>query len=106
MNFRPRTTIKGQASADFIAEFTYSNSTEVTRMTNNVEGAKAVGERGREDSVPTEGDAEQWTLYEDDASNDNGFGAHTMLISPKGIRYIVLYTLDLRRQTTRLNTRP
>ena len=31
-----------------------------------------------------DGDAEQWTLYVDGASNDNGYEASIMLISPEG----------------------
>ena len=50
--------IKGQPLADFIAEFTYSNATEVTGMTNNAEAVKAIGVREKENFVPTEGDAE------------------------------------------------
>ena len=84
MNFRPRTTIKGQDFADFIVEFTYSNAAEVTGMTDSAKAAKAAEVKGREDSVPTEEDAEQWTLYIDGASNDTGSGACMMLISPKG----------------------
>ena len=58
MNFRLKTTIKGQALSDFIAEFTYSNVIEVTRTANSVEATKAAEVREREDSIPTEGDAE------------------------------------------------
>ena len=41
VNFYPRTTIKGQALANFIAEFTYSNTAKVTRMSNSTKVAKA-----------------------------------------------------------------
>ena len=57
MNFHLRTAIKGQTLADFIAEFTYSNAAKVTGTTDGVKAAKAVGVRGRKDSVPIEGDA-------------------------------------------------
>ena len=43
VNFRPRTMIKVQALADFIAEFIYSNATEVTGTSNNTKAAKARG---------------------------------------------------------------
>ena len=58
VNFPPRIAIKGQALADFIAEFTYSNAAEVTRMAINTEVVKVVGIREKENCVPTEGDAE------------------------------------------------
>ena len=53
-------------------------------MANNVEVAKAAGLRERENSLPTEGDVEQWTLYMDGASNDTGSRVGMMLISPEG----------------------
>ena len=49
--------IKGQAFADFISEFTYSNATEVTGTTSNTEAVKAARVREKENSIPTEGDA-------------------------------------------------
>ena len=48
--------IKGQALVDFIAEFTYSNAAEVTRMVNNTEAMKASRVRKKEINVLTEGD--------------------------------------------------
>ena len=72
VNFCPQTTIKGQALADFIVEYTYSNAGEVTGTANSTEATKATGVRGRKNSVPIEGDVEQWTLYVDNASSDNG----------------------------------
>ena len=50
--------IKGQALVDFIAEFTYSNTVEVTGMANSTKAAKAAGGREKENSVPTKGDVE------------------------------------------------
>ena len=51
--------IKGQVLADFIAKFTYSNTAEVTGMSDSTEAAKAVKVREKESSVPTERDVEQ-----------------------------------------------
>ena len=53
VNFHSRTAIKGQALADFIAKFTYSNATEVTGTANSTEAAKVAGVREREDYAPT-----------------------------------------------------
>ena len=50
--------IKRQALADFIVNFTYSNTVEVTGTTNNTEATKAVGVREKENSIPTERDTE------------------------------------------------
>ena len=84
MNFHLWTVIKGQALADFIAEFTYFDAAKVTGMTNNVEAVKATRVRERENFVPIEGDAEQWTLYVDNISNDTGSEVGMMLMSPDG----------------------
>ena len=48
MTFRSRTEIKGQALADFIVKFTYSNTAEVTGMANNTEAAKMAEVREKE----------------------------------------------------------
>ena len=97
---------KGQAVDDFIAEVTYSNTAEVTRTTNSTEAVKATGIREKRNSVPIEGDIEQWTLYVDGASNDTGSEVGMMLISPEGHKIHHTIRLDLRRQTTRPNIRP
>ena len=77
-----RTAIKGQALADFIVEFTYADTTEVARTTNNVEAVKEVETWNGETSVTRQEDADQWILYVDGTSNENGSGARMMLISP------------------------
>ena len=84
MNFCPMTVIEGQVLADFIAEFTYSNATEVAGTANNIGAVKVARAREGEDSASVKGDAEQWTLYIDDASNNTGFRTGMMLISPEG----------------------
>ncbi|XP_052197235.1 uncharacterized protein LOC127804415 [Diospyros lotus] len=68
LEYKPRTAIKGQALADFIAEFT---------------GPTQVGEEASE--------GPSWELYVDGSSNDQGAGVGVMLISPEGHR--ILYTL-------------
>ena len=62
-------------------------------MTNNIEAAKVVRVREKEDSVPTEENVEQWTLYVDNASNDTGSRADMMLIGLEGhkIHYAVRF---------------
>ena len=65
IHFRPRTTIKGQALADFVVEFTYQ--------------AEGVAEEEQENI-----ELQWWKLYVDGSSNDCGAGAGLMLISPEG----------------------
>ncbi|KAL5568387.1 hypothetical protein UlMin_024962 [Ulmus minor] len=66
--FKPRTAIKGQALADFIAEFTYQPT--------SLESAKEL--------VPPPGSL--WHLYVDGSSTDNCSGAGVILVSPEGVR--------------------
>ena len=107
MNYQSCTAIKGQTLANFIAEFTYSDTIEVAGTTSNVEAMEEV-EMKRDKMSATKGEdnntnVEQWTLYVDSASNENGSGACMMLISPdRGTRSIVHYALG---RTTRLNMR-
>ena len=42
VNYRPRTVIRGHALADFITEFTYSDTTKVAGTTCNAKVAKGV----------------------------------------------------------------
>ncbi|KAL5565429.1 hypothetical protein UlMin_028593 [Ulmus minor] len=66
--FKPRTAIKGQALADFIAEFTYQPT--------NLELAKEL--------VPSP--SSLWHLYVDGSSTDNCSGAGVILVSPEKVR--------------------
>ena len=69
MQYRPRTTIKGQAIANFIAEFT-----------------NEVGQRAKE--VP------QWNIHTDRSSNKQASGAGVILLSPKGDKIKCMISLD------------
>ena len=86
--------IKGQALVDFIAEFTYSNAAEVTGIANSAEVTRV---RERKNSVPTDRDAEQWTLYVDGASNNIRSRADMMLISPEvhKIQYAICFRFEV-----------
>jgi ribonuclease HI len=66
-NYRPRTSIKGQVLADFIAEFT---PTEMGPMwVNHVSSIQHM---------------EGWKLYIDGASNSRGSGLGVVLTAPQG----------------------
>ena len=75
--------IKGQALADFIAEFTYANTAKLAGTANIVEAAKVVEAQGEKNFVLVKWDAEQWTLYMDEIFNDTGSKAGIMLIIPE-----------------------
>ena len=94
VNFRPRTTIKRQALANFIAEFTYTDAAEVARTAENAEAAKVTKAQEEKSFALMKGDAVQWTLYVDDTSNDTGSDAGMMLISPEGHK--IHYALHFR----------
>ncbi|KAL5563267.1 hypothetical protein UlMin_033014 [Ulmus minor] len=66
IQFKPRTAIKGQALADFIAEFTYTleMSEKLTAQTQN----------------------SQWKLYVDGSSTETSSGAGIILVSPDGVK--------------------
>ena len=51
VNFNPRTTIKGQALANFIVEFTYASTVEVPGIVEGVEAVNAVKVGDNEDSA-------------------------------------------------------
>ena len=77
-------TIKGQALANFIVEFTYADAAKVAGTMENANAAKAAEALREKNSALTRKDFEQWTLYMDDASNDTESRADIMLISPEG----------------------
>ena len=80
MNFCPRTTIKGQA----LAEFTYADTTEVFGTVDNTEAAKVARALEEKNFTLAKEDGELWTLYVDSASNDTGSEVGIRLISPEG----------------------
>ena len=76
IQFAPRVAMKGQAVADFVAEFTpFENSEEIEYDTWQSE------------------DASHWTLYVDGSSNQAGSGAGLILISPEPERAELNYAL-------------
>ena len=52
VNYRPRTTIKGHALADFIAEFTYVDTNEVAGTTRGAATTKVVETGNGENFAP------------------------------------------------------
>jgi hypothetical protein len=70
VEYKPRTSIKGQVLADFVAEFQGKDS---ELGPTNPLGLET-------NSVPTE-----WKLFVDSASNAMGSGAGAVLISPEGL---------------------
>ncbi|GJZ68395.1 hypothetical protein Tco_0631635 [Tanacetum coccineum] len=76
ISYRPRTLIRGQVLADFLAEIP-------TKGTNQVEEAT---------TIANEAAAEVWKLFTDGSSNEGGSRARLILTSPEGIEF----TYDLR----------
>ena len=85
---------------DFIAKFTYSNTTKAVRKINITEAAKEVNMEKDETTAKRLEDSdlheEQWILYIDRASNENGSKAGMMLISPE--EHKIHYALRFRFQ--------
>ena len=69
IQYRPRTAIKGQVVADFIAEFTHDE------------------DKGAEESP-------HWSIYTDGLSNKQAGGAGIVLISPEGDAIECMVSLD------------
>ena len=78
VEFKPRTAIKGQALADFIAEFTYP--VEV----NTQERQALVDTEAAEKTDEPNGLV--WKLFVDGSSNAQGSGAGLVLVDPDGLK--------------------
>ena len=78
IKFIPRTTIKGQALADFVVEFTYP--TKALGGTTN----KASISEGRTKDDDSTDLSNVWSLRIDSSSNMNGSGVGVVLESPTG----------------------
>uniref|UniRef100_A0A2N9G8J0 RNA-directed DNA polymerase n=1 Tax=Fagus sylvatica TaxID=28930 RepID=A0A2N9G8J0_FAGSY len=70
VEYKPRTSIKGQVLADFVAEF---------------QGKEASTESNYTPSPCVIGDSSEWKLFVDGASNMKGAGAGAVLVSPEGL---------------------
>uniref|UniRef100_A0A2N9IKR9 Reverse transcriptase domain-containing protein n=1 Tax=Fagus sylvatica TaxID=28930 RepID=A0A2N9IKR9_FAGSY len=70
VEYKPRTSIKGQVLADFVAEF---------------QGKRESSEPTYIPSPCAIGDASEWKLFVDGASNMKGAGAGAVLVSPEGL---------------------
>ncbi|XP_021598923.2 uncharacterized protein LOC110604950 [Manihot esculenta] len=90
LEYRPRTTIKSQALADFIAECSFNE-----KQAEPGEASSGTSEGGREWQSPREF---SWKLYVDGASSTRGSGARIMLKGPEGFK--VCYALRLGFKTS------
>ena len=71
MRYKPRTAIKGQVLANFVAEFAPENSNTIIEE-KHIKGT----ERTQEEKG--------WALYVDGVANSRGSGLGVVLISPVG----------------------
>ncbi|BFG32443.1 hypothetical protein CerSpe_187170 [Prunus speciosa] len=76
--YRPKTAMKAQALADFVAEFT-SSAEEAKPVNHKKESSKTDG-TSAEPGQPTD----MWQLRVDGASNQKGAGAGVVIITPDG----------------------
>ncbi|XP_074336858.1 uncharacterized protein LOC141674032 [Apium graveolens] len=81
--YNPRTTIKSQALADFVADFSPSQMTQAEKELQHIFSTTNV--------LP-------WTLYTDGASNVNGTGTELVLKSPQGD--VLMYSVFCDFKTT------
>ncbi|KAI5312666.1 hypothetical protein L3X38_041840 [Prunus dulcis] len=76
--YRPKTAIKAQALADFVAEFT--PSAEKEKLVNQKKESSKADGTSAEPSQPSD----MWQLRVDGASNQKGAGAGVVIITPDG----------------------
>ncbi|KAK9079977.1 hypothetical protein SSX86_001652 [Deinandra increscens subsp. villosa] len=69
IQFKPRTAIKGQVVADFLAEMPVGNNKACTAKTNS--------------NIFENASRQVWSLFTDGSSGENGAGAGLLLISPE-----------------------
>ena len=87
----PRTSVKGQALADFVAEFTESPLEEL-KPAENID-KKLVGTISQHDFSP-------WEVYVDRASNQKGSGVGLVLIRVNyGVQWPVYYVSKSLHET-------
>ena len=91
VKFMPRITIKGQAVADFVAEFSYP-----TKVFGSENVTSSTLRKQLVDSDPTDPN-NFWNMRIDGSSNVNGSGAGIVLESPTGEK--VRYALRLQFPT-------
>ena len=84
LTYKPRTTIKAQALADFLADLTFSISQEA--ILDDVE-------------------LQKWTLYVDRPSNSDGSGAGLLPEDPHGETCSYALRFDLPLPTMKPNTK-
>ncbi|PKI58123.1 hypothetical protein CRG98_021502 [Punica granatum] len=84
IEFVPRTSVKGQAIADHLAEFPIEDDTPINSDFPD-EGILQVDE---------EEDGTAWKMYFDGAVNSTGSGIGAVLISPDGRYYLIAVKVD------------
>ncbi|XP_074355327.1 uncharacterized protein LOC141694568 [Apium graveolens] len=80
LEYFPRTTIKGQALADFVLEFDEEVDDKAIVL------AEPTPQESHQDKKKQELPHPWWTLHVDGAVNNNGSGAGIVLITPEGHR--------------------
>ena len=70
VEYKPRTAIKGQVLAEFLAEFQHDPSNSSSSTLAKTQLGSVI---------------ERWELYVDGASNSKGSGARIVLVSPEGL---------------------
>ncbi|XP_024028291.1 uncharacterized protein LOC112093653 [Morus notabilis] len=98
VKYKPRTAIKGQALAHFVAEFSYPVVVEDEEVTISVPQRKVLEDpQSSQASILKKPFGPVWQLYVDGASNVNGCGTGLILISPKNdrIRYALRFAFKV-----------
>ena len=75
INYKPQTTIKEQALVDFIAKFTYTETSEDAGAVNDAEAPEDETAKNKAHTETLEYDdhgGKKWKLFVNDSSNEGG----------------------------------
>ncbi|KAM2888416.1 hypothetical protein FF1_012144 [Malus domestica] len=97
ISYQPKLAEKGQAVADFIADFTYP--VDIVSMPKKMVSLPLEAQK-IEPTAPT------WSLYVDGSSNQQGCGAGLVLMTPDKVAMEYAIRFNSRRRTMRPNMKP
>ena len=96
LDYEPRTTIKSQALADFVADFSPTLEVQAVREMSNLETPETI--------KPI--DVGSCTLHIDGAANVRGTGLGIVLESLQGDKIVLSISCEFKATTMRLSMKP
>ncbi|GJX31883.1 reverse transcriptase domain-containing protein [Tanacetum coccineum] len=87
ISYAPRSAIKGQVLADFLANTVAGDNQVHEKVHDSKEAPESSKARETLTNLDPMPEAEAWKFYTDEASNDYGSGAGLIFIDPEGTEY-------------------